>query len=198
MFCENPGAPSRHDLLRECASGRRSTGAAIARVVFTTMLLIFPVFFFAILAKTFVASGVSVRPAVLRAAILTGVATAISTEALSAGWARTPGGIGATWLCAAGAALYYRSSRAGNMPLRSLMASPVRWRGVHVLYALPALVLVGLVAVNAVLSPSHIPDVLFYHLPRIRFWLQNQTVAFYPAQYAPQLYMPPWATERNG
>ena len=161
------------------------------------MLVIIPLVFFGVVTRAFLADGFSLRAAILRAAVLSGAVVAISTEILSAAWALTPGGIGLAWILAAGAASYYWYSRT---PSTVQPGGRERWRqrrsssaGICILYLLPALILLGIVTANALLNPSHIADVLFYHLPRVRFWLQNQSVAFYPAALAPQLYMPPWA-----
>src|SRR5450755_2082215 len=156
------------------------------------MLIILPLIFSVAMARAFLEDGVALRGAILRAAVLSGVVVAVSTEILSAAWALTPGGIGMAWILAAGAASYYWFSRHRRTTPRDEKRS-YQWRPVYALYLVPALILIGIVTANALLNPSHIADVLFYHLPRVRFWLQNQTVAFYPATFAPQLYMPPWA-----
>lgn len=157
------------------------------------MLLIVPLIFFAVLARAFLEDGFSLRAAVLRAAVLGGAVVAVSTEVLSAAWALTPGGVGTVWILATGAASYYLYWRVRSATPPGIGKRGPQWRGMYVLYLVPALILFGIVVGNALFNPSHIADVLFYHLPRIQFWLQNQTVAFYPAMFDQQLFMPPWA-----
>jgi hypothetical protein len=156
------------------------------------MLVIIPLIFSAVMTRAFLEDGFSLRAAILRAAVLSGAVIAVSTEVLSAAWALTPGGIGMMWILATGAASYYYFRVRSATPPSS-QKRQYQWRGIYLIYLVPALILVGIVTANALLDPNHIADVLLYHLPRVQFWLQNQTVAFYPAPFAPQLYMPPWA-----
>jgi hypothetical protein len=61
------------------------------------------------------------------------------------------------------------------------------------------ILLTGLVGVAVILtaialiSPPNNVDSLLYHLPRVRHWAQQGSLDFYPAAYAHQLFMPPWA-----
>lgn len=46
-------------------------------------------------------------------------------------------------------------------------------------------------AVTALLSPPNTWDSLTYHMPRVLYWMQNQSVAHYPTHELRQLYMQP-------
>ncbi|MGH8070503.1 MAG: hypothetical protein ACRERE_35750 [Candidatus Entotheonellia bacterium] len=54
-------------------------------------------------------------------------------------------------------------------------------------------VILALVAVVALLSPPNTWDAMAYHMPRVVYWIQNRSVAFYSTPDLRQLYMPPWA-----
>lgn len=156
-------------------------------------MVLIPLVFATILTRMFLEDGCSLRAAILRSTVLSGAVLAVSTEVLSAAWALTPRGVGIAWILATGAASYCWYSRVRSTTPPDRPKRRRQWRGIYILYLVPALILIGIVVANALLDPYHIPDVLFYHLPRIQFWLQNQTVAFYPATFAQQLFMPPWA-----
>lgn len=156
-------------------------------------MVLIPLFFGAILTRAFLQDGICVRAAILRAAVLAGAVVAVSTEVLSAAWCLTTGGIGIAWILATAAAAYYLYSRMRGTAPPETRKRQRQWPRIHILYLVPALILISIVVATALFYPYHIADVLFYHLPRIQFWLQNQTVAFYPAAFAPQLFMPPWA-----
>ncbi len=53
--------------------------------------------------------------------------------------------------------------------------------------------LAGLLFYIAVRSPSNTIDSLQYHMSRVMHWTQNQSLAFYPVYYEPQLFNPIYA-----
>jgi 4-amino-4-deoxy-L-arabinose transferase-like glycosyltransferase len=54
-------------------------------------------------------------------------------------------------------------------------------------------VIVLLVAIVAFLTPPNTQDVMTYHMPRVMYWMQQRSVAFYPTADYRQLHMPPWS-----
>ena len=61
-------------------------------------------------------------------------------------------------------------------------------------WCLVAVVMIAFLAgFLAYVTPPNNPDSLFYHMPRVLHWIQNQTVAHYPTNILFQLFYPPWA-----
>ena len=74
------------------------------------------------------------------------------------------------------------------------------FRPAAVVLAWPELVLLGAIIVIALLSavvafqcPPNTADSLVYHLPRVMFWVQNGSLAYYPTPVLRQLNYPPGA-----
>lgn len=148
--------------------------------------LLLPVIFAAVLARLLRRRFDGRLQTLLAALVLTGVLTAVLTEVLSLFRLLTPGVIRAVWAlsCVIALAAAWRAhppAPLARISLRAILAL--------VPLALPAL----LAAAVAYFSLQVIADAHLYHIPRIRFWLQNQSVAFYTAANLQQLYMPPWS-----
>ena len=75
----------------------------------------------------------------------------------------------------------------------------VRWRPILELPTAAALLLgataaiITTVGIDAVVAAPNGWDSMTYHMGRVVHWMQDATVALYPASAVPQLYQPPWA-----
>ena len=49
------------------------------------------------------------------------------------------------------------------------------------------------IGLTALIAPPNNWDSMSYRMARVVHWIQNQSVAFYPTSYLPQLYQKPWA-----
>lgn len=148
--------------------------------------LLLPVLFVASLAAGLRRRCDSWLQSVLAALVVAGALTAFSTEVLSFFRLIAPAAVRWTWavFCAISLAVCWRTSEITLRPRLSRRA----------LCALaPMALLLVLVAGSAIYSVHYIADAHLYHIPRIRFWLQNQSVALYTAANLQQLFMPPWA-----
>lgn len=120
----------------------------------------------------------------LKTFVLTGTATALLTEALSPFHLIGRPALIAGWLlilCAA--ALWVARSpltlfRPAIRPLEGVITACVA-------------AIVGLLALTACLSPPNTFDALAYHMPRIVYWAQSGSVAFFPTPYLSQISAPP-------
>ena len=121
------------------------------------------------------------RDYVLRTAVLVGTAALLFTELLSPfhllrGWA-----LGAAWLIAVAVCARLRPHPA------------VQWRFLPVETSLGAIIALigGVVALTAILSPPNSADAMAYHLPRVVYWAQSGSVAFFPTPYLNQIMLQP-------
>ena len=130
------------------------------------------------------------REALLHAATAAAVLLWLITDVLSFLNGLTPPAIGAAWAVACLLAWIAVRGEGFRLPTRADWTPPGR---VEILLGLAFALLTGLVVFTAFTDPNRIVDVLLYHLPRIRYWLQHQTVAIYPASYPQQVFMPPWS-----
>ncbi|AKG20183.1 glycosyltransferase family 39 protein [Calothrix sp. 336/3] len=49
------------------------------------------------------------------------------------------------------------------------------------------------IGITCIASPPNNWDSMDYHMSRIMYWIQHQTVAHYPTSYTPQIYQNPWS-----
>ena len=123
------------------------------------------------------------RDDILRVAVFTVAAALTITELLSPFHLLEAWPLGLAWLLAA--ALWVRFRRRG----------PVAWRfrPVETSLAAIAAAIGGVVAWTAILSPPNSADAMAYHLPRVVYWAQSGSVAFFPTPYLNQIMLQPLA-----
>jgi len=136
------------------------------------------------------------RTALFLAAAAWGTWLALSSEALSALNQLTPAGLMAAWLLAAALLGLPASRRA------VVSGARVAWAEINALRtwdAFEKLLLGGLILEALLLlavawaAPPNTNDAMQYHLARVMHWLQNGSLAHYPAAVERQLWQPPWA-----
>lgn len=126
----------------------------------------------------------------LAACLTWGIAVTTITEMLSLGGLVSFGWLLTMWLIVLAVSLAICSLEGTRARLMSL-AFPSIPRLEYGWVAVATIsFLVGLVAY---LTAPNNPDSLFYHMPRVLHWIQNQTVAHYPTNILFQLFYPPWA-----
>jgi 4-amino-4-deoxy-L-arabinose transferase-like glycosyltransferase len=131
------------------------------------------------------------RDRLLRAIVLIGVCAAAITELLSAAGALRRGPLLALWLAfACGAMLPLARHR------RSFHFNRPRFPPLDPIIVL---CLAGIAAVltatfvTAAWSPPNSADAMAYHLPRVIYWAQQESVRFFPTPYLNQIMLQPFA-----
>jgi hypothetical protein len=122
----------------------------------------------------------------LRALVLFGAVVVFLTEILSPFQLLRRAPLAAAWLAvalAAAAFLYFRRPKLPRISIRPLEATIT---GVIALIA-------GIVGVTAILSPPNSADAMAYHMPRVIYWAQSGSVAFFPTSYFNQISLQPLA-----
>ena len=115
--------------------------------------------------------------------MILGVAVALVTELLSPlGWiCRAP--LIVFWLAAAGGAALSLSKR-----LKFARPAPFEFA-----LAVMTAIIAAITGLTAVLSPPNSADAMAYHLPRVVYWAQAGSVAFFPTPYFNQVMLQPLA-----
>jgi hypothetical protein len=123
------------------------------------------------------------RDHILRAAVYTGAAALTITELLSPFHLLEFWPLGVAWLLTVAGWLRFRRRE------------PVRWRFRPLETSLAAITAAigGVVAWTAILSPPNSADAMAYHLPRVVYWAQSGSVAFFPTPYLNQIMLQPLA-----
>jgi len=123
------------------------------------------------------------RDLLLRTAVLAGAAAVLLTEFLSLfHWLRpVPVATGWCLFAAIGIRLVPR-------PALKLKFAPVETAICAVIVAI-----LGVAGFTAVVSPPNSADAMAYHLPRVIYWAQAASVAFFPTPYFNQVMLPPAA-----
>jgi hypothetical protein len=126
------------------------------------------------------------RDLFLRALVLFGAVVALLTEILSPFHLLRRAPLTAAWLAvalAAAALLYFRRPELPRVPIRPL----------EVAIAGVVAVIAGIVGLTAILSPPNSADAMAYHMPRVIYWAQSGSVAFFPTSYFNQISLQPLA-----
>src|SRR5260370_825869 len=110
-----------------------------------------------------------------------GVAALVLTELLGPFHLRSRWPLTAAWLLA-GVAWPRLGPRA---------AVKWRFRPVETSFAAIIVAIGGVVALTAILSPPNSADAMAYHLPRVIYWAQSGSVAFFPTPYLNQIMLQP-------
>ena len=137
------------------------------------------------------------RTALFLAAAAWGTWLALSSEALSALNQLTPAGLMATWLLVAAALLVLPAPRravvAGARGAWAEIKALRNWDGFEKVLLGGLLLEALLLLAVAWAAPPNTNDAMQYHLARVMHWLQNASLAHYPAAIDRQLWQPPWA-----
>jgi len=165
------------------------------------MLVSLPLAAYLLLFLSFHTADTGWRAAAIHAATVWGVMVVCITELLSLAHWLTRAGLSVTWLIIDIAALAYlwyeirHRIRRNNVPeFWTARCQPaLRLGKAHIGLLTGTGIVIALVGVVALLSPPNTWDAMEYHMPRVVYWLQNRSVAFYPTHELKQLHMPPWA-----
>jgi hypothetical protein len=121
------------------------------------------------------------------ASVSWGLALLFGTELLSLGHAITLAGVAIWWLAVIGVSAYvWRTGRSAPTVADHFTLPP--WWALG-----PALGILLLIGVVAVVAPPNSTDALTYHLARVTQWMQQRSVAPYATSVTRQIFMPPWA-----
>jgi hypothetical protein len=123
------------------------------------------------------------RDTFLRACVALGVAVALVTEILSLFHLLRRGPLIVVWLAIAALAVFWRR--------RSFRPPVPPFRFVEASVAAVCAVIVATVGVTAWLSPPNSADAMAYHMPRVVYWAQAGSVAFFPTHYFNQISLQP-------
>jgi len=119
----------------------------------------------------------------LRACVALGIATALLTELLSPFHLLRRGPLIVAWLAILAVAAY---RFAGRPKLPQVAIRPLEAAVAAVCAAI-----VAVVAVTAWISPPNSADAMAYHLPRVVYWAQAGSIAFFPTPYFNQICLQP-------
>ncbi len=121
------------------------------------------------------------------ASVSWGLAVLIGTELLSLAHGITLAGVTTWWLAVIGVSGYVWWTRRATPAVSGPLTLPPGWA------VGPALGILLLIGVVAVVAPPNSTDALTYHLARVTQWIQQRSVAPYATSVTRQIFMPPWA-----
>ncbi|MGA3185833.1 MAG: glycosyltransferase family 39 protein [Bryobacteraceae bacterium] len=126
----------------------------------------------------------------LKCAVALGTFAVAITEILGAAHALTRPALAIAWILAAICFWLYRAVTKG-----SGFRTPSFARLNLIDCSLMALIaaILGVILFIALKSPPNSTDAMAYHLPRVMFWAQQRSVAFFPTPYLNQIMLQPFA-----
>ncbi len=118
--------------------------------------------------------------------MILGACTALLTELLSLGHWLRPVPLAVAWLAMGAGGAVYLHRRPPSFQRFAIRLAEA---------ALTAAIacIVAVVALTAALSAPNSYDAMAYHLPRVVYWAQSGSVAFFPTSYFTQISLPPLA-----
>jgi hypothetical protein len=119
------------------------------------------------------------RDWLIRTLVCLGAAAVLITEILSVFHLLRPIPVAICWCV-----LVARASRPARAAFRGFQPLPVAIASVVAIIA-------AVIAVTALLYPPNSADAMAYHLPRVVYWAQAHTVAFFPTPYLNQIMLQP-------
>ncbi len=127
------------------------------------------------------------REALVRTLVIFGVLTTLLTETLSVFHLLRPLPLAAAYVSAVALAVW------GGFSVHSpeWRAAWPGWFDAALMLGIVAIE--GVVLLTALLSPPNSADAMAYHMPRIVYWAQNGSVAFFPTPYYNQIMLQPMA-----
>jgi hypothetical protein len=135
-------------------------------------------------------SGVEWRRSLIQSLLTVSVLIAVTTEALSLFSAIERYALECVWgaVCAIAFLALLWVIRVRGIPIlpRTTTAG-----GIEVLCVLGIASVLCPVVVAARLGPPNVVDVLAYHMPRVFFWAQQRSVAFFPTSFPQQIVLQP-------
>jgi hypothetical protein len=129
------------------------------------------------------APGCGIRAALLRSLALCWAACVVITEVLSAFHGLTCAGVAAGWIAVILSAIPFLRRRMPQVRLNLLDG----------LYLLAIAAILGIAGFTALASAPNSFDAMAYHLPRVVYWAQARSVAFFPTPYLNQIMLQPFA-----
>jgi hypothetical protein len=125
------------------------------------------------------------RDLFLRACVALGITVALVTEILSPLQLLRRGPLMVAWLAILGMAAW--------LCARRMQRPKIAFRPVEAAIALACAAIAGIVAITAWVSPPNSADAMAYHMPRVVYWAQAGSVAFFPTPYFNQVCLQPLA-----
>ena len=134
----------------------------------------------------------SIRHSLLLAVITCGVILCAITEILSLFRELTFAGLLVSWglVCVVLIAILFRINPDLNLLFRSRFR---RLPAYLLIFGAGIVFIIAVIGFTAIVSPPNNWDAMFYHMPRVFFWTQHQSVSHYPTFIDQQLHQPPLA-----
>lgn len=137
----------------------------------------------AIAAWTWAQRECGVREAFLKSLLLCWAACVAMTEVLSAFHGLTRAGVAAGWIVVILAATPFLRGKLPRIQMNLLDG----------LYLAAIAAILAIAGFTALVSAPNSADAMAYHLPRIVYWVQARSVAFFPTPYLNQIMLQPFA-----